>query len=97
LHLVYWVNAPTGEYEFLVPQGIYVLTVTADGYHEYRSAAFEAQEGQVIADVVQLQPLHQPIPAWVLIGIGALGALLVGAGLVWIMLSRGRKRSGDSW
>ena len=46
-----------GEYEFLVPEGRYYITVLAKGYKEYRSGEFEVQEGDAINIDIQLFPI----------------------------------------
>ncbi len=49
----------TGEYMFLVPQGKYYLEVKAQGYQSYKSAEFEAREGDVIDQNVELLPKEE--------------------------------------
>lgn len=49
----------TGEYEFLVPEGKYYLTITTPGYQDYRSEEFEAKEGDFINRNIELTSIKK--------------------------------------
>lgn len=45
----------TGNYSFLVPEGKYYLLVTAKGYKDFKSDAFEVKEGEGIHNNIEIQ------------------------------------------
>lgn len=45
----------TGEYSFLVPEGVYVIKVEAQGYEPYQSAEFSLQRGRGVHENIELK------------------------------------------
>ncbi len=50
----------TGDYSFLVPEGTYYLSVSADGYNSYKSEAFSVKEGKEIHSNIALEKRLNP-------------------------------------
>ncbi len=48
----------TGQYSFLVPEGLYKITVEADGYESYSSAEFTASDGDSLHENIELTKKH---------------------------------------
>lgn len=53
------ITGKTGEYEFLVPEGKYYLTVTSPDYREYQSEKFEVEKGSVVNENIKLAPIKK--------------------------------------
>jgi len=54
----------TGTYSFLVPEGTYKLTVSADGYYDYAGDEFTVIQGSGVHENVELQSKHWWTSLW---------------------------------
>ncbi|PIU02028.1 hypothetical protein COT68_00070, partial [bacterium (Candidatus Torokbacteria) CG09_land_8_20_14_0_10_42_11] len=71
----------TGEYEFLVPRGKYYLKAEAKGYRTFQSEDFQAEEGDVICQNIELAP-KKTNSKWLILG-GVILILAIGGIGVW--------------
>jgi len=68
----------TGEYEFLVPEGKYYLTITTPGYQDYRSEEFEAKEGDFIIRNIELTPIKKFNWRWLIFPVILIAGIIIG-------------------
>lgn len=46
----------SGTYTFLVPQGVYKLTVSSDGYHDFEGEEFAVEDGIGVHENIEIKP-----------------------------------------
>lgn len=68
----------TGEYNFLVPEGKYYLTITAPDYQDYQSEEFEAKEGNVITSNIELTPIKKFNWQWLIFPVILIVGIIIG-------------------
>ena len=68
----------TGEYNFLVPEGKYYLTITATDYGDYQSEEFETKEGNVINRNIELTLIKKFNWQWLIFPVILIVGIIIG-------------------